>query len=59
MPNIRGIAVPLDVYSPFKSGQICMSCSDIFGLEMLKLRIYVEPIASLLNSGCIRNTRKI
>jgi len=47
VPNIRGIAVPLDVHSPFKSGQVSVPCTDIFGLKMLKLRVYVEPIASL------------
>jgi hypothetical protein len=27
-----------------------MPCTNIFGLKMLKLRVYVEPIASLSNS---------
>jgi hypothetical protein len=29
-----------------------MSCSNIFGLKMLKLRIYIEPVASLQNKSC-------
>ena len=31
-----------------QSGQVSMPCSDVFGLEMLKLRIDVEPVTSLL-----------
>jgi len=32
-----------------QSGQISMPCTNIFGLKMLKLRVYVESVASLSN----------
>lgn len=50
MPNIGSIAITLDVNSPFKSVQICMTSPNILCLKMLELGIDVKSITGMKTS---------